>query len=75
MYVPGIYIAWTRSKEVCTWKNIEKLACNPFMIGWDSAYVQESADQCIEGLDAYIPPKNGSIHVVSFPVAFLWKHV
>jgi hypothetical protein len=41
------------------------------MIGSDSAYVQESADRCIDGLDVYIPPKNGSVHVVSFPVAFL----
>ena len=41
------------------------------MIGLDSAYVQESADLYIHGLEAYIPPKNGSVHVVSFPVAFL----
>ena len=36
-----------------------ELACNPFMIGLDSAYVQESADLYIHGLEAYIPPKNG----------------
>jgi hypothetical protein len=31
-----------------------KLACDPFMIGLDSAYVQESADWYINCLDAYI---------------------
>ena len=48
-----------------------ELACDPFMIGLDSAYVHESADWYIHCLEAYIPPKNGSVHVVSFPVAFL----
>ena len=35
-----------------------ELACNPFMIGLDSAYVQESAIWYIHCLEAYIHAKN-----------------
>ena len=38
------------------------------MIGSDSAYVQESADLYIHGLEAYILPKNGC----GIWSAFLW---
>ena len=48
-----------------------ELACNPFMIAIYSAYVQESANLYIHCLEQSVIIKNGSVHMVSFPVTFL----
>ncbi len=52
-----------------------ELACNPFMIGLDSAYRQEIGNLYIHGLSLSVLVKNGSVHMVSFPVTFLPKYV
>ena len=58
------------------WGNFHcKLACNPFMIGLDSAYRQESANRYIHGLSVSVLVKNGTVHMVSFPVTFFPKYV
>ena len=48
-----------------------ELACNPFMIAIYSAYRQESANLYIHCLEQSVMVKNGSVHMVSFPVTFL----
>ena len=45
------------------------------MIGLDSAYRQELANWYIHGLSRSVLVKNGSVHMVSFPVTFLPKYV
>ena len=52
-----------------------ELACNPFMIGLDSAYRQELGNLYIHGLSLSVLVKNGSVHMVSFSVTFLPKYV
>jgi hypothetical protein len=71
MYIHGsyMYIHGSYMYIQCTWAPIIlcmyhwgdfhcKLVCNPFMIGLDSAYVQESAIWYIHCLEAYIHAKN-----------------
>ncbi len=45
----------------------------PFMIAIYSAYVQESANWYIHASEQSVTIKNGSVHMVSFPVTFLPK--
>ncbi len=46
-----------------------------FLIAIYSAYRQESANRYIHALEQSVTVKNGSVHMVSFPVTFLPKYV
>jgi hypothetical protein len=46
-----------------------------FMLAMYSAFRQESANWYIHCISVSVVPKNGSVHMVSFPVTFLPNYV
>ncbi len=67
MYVPCSYIAFFPAPTA----NSPVTPSDKFMLAMYSAYRQESANQYIHCISGYVVPKNGSVHMVSFPVTFL----